>query len=70
MIVSRKPHSENECVKFGTYAFEIVKDCTYLGTVLTDKNELRPEIKKTITNENRAYYELLPVLKNQSIHRA
>jgi hypothetical protein len=70
MIASRKPHSENECVKFGTYDFEIVKDCTCLGTVLTDKNELRPEIEKTITNANRAYYALLPVLKTQSILRA
>ena len=27
MIISRKPHNENERVKFGTYDFEIVKDC-------------------------------------------
>jgi len=70
MLVSRKPLGENECIKFGAYDFEIVKDCTCLGTVLTDKNELRPEIEKTITSANRAYCVLLPVLKNQSIHRA
>jgi hypothetical protein len=27
-----------------TCNFEIVKDCTYIGTILTNKNELRPEI--------------------------
>ena len=43
MIVSWEPYNENTYVKLGTYNFEIVKDCTYLGTVLTNKDELRPE---------------------------
>jgi hypothetical protein len=47
-----------------------VKDYTYLGTVLTNKNELRPEIEKRITNANRAYYALLSLLKSQSVGRA
>jgi hypothetical protein len=34
--ISRKPYNENENVKIGTYNFEIVKDYTYLGTVLTN----------------------------------
>jgi len=67
-MISRKPLSENECVKFCTYDFEIVKDCTYLVTILTDKSGLRPEIENIITNANRAYCGLLLVLKNQSIH--
>jgi sorting nexin-29 len=48
MTVSRKPYNENENVKMGTYNFEIVKDYTCLGTVLTNENELRPEIEKRI----------------------
>ena len=40
MTVSGKLCSENECVEFGICDFEIVKDCTYLGTVLTNKNVL------------------------------
>jgi hypothetical protein len=36
MVVSRQPYSENKYVKLGTYNIEIVKDCTYLGTVLTN----------------------------------
>jgi hypothetical protein len=70
MRVSRKPYNENENVKMRTYNFEIVKAYTYLGTVLTNKNELRPEIEKRITNSNRAYYALLPVLKSQLALRA
>jgi hypothetical protein len=38
MIASRKSYIENEYVKLGTYNFEIVKDYTYLGTVLTNEN--------------------------------
>jgi len=48
MVVSRQPYSENKYVKLGTYNTETVKDCTYLGTVLTNKNELRPEIEKKL----------------------
>jgi 5-hydroxyisourate hydrolase-like protein (transthyretin family) len=70
MTVLRKPYNENENVKIGTYNFEIVEDYTYLGTVLTNKNELRPEIEKRITNANRAHYALLPLLKSQSVCRA
>ena len=39
-----KAYNDNEYVKFGAYNFEIVKGCTYLGTIITNKNELRPEI--------------------------
>jgi len=40
-----------------------VKDYTYLGTIITNKNELRQEIEKRITHAKRAYYTLLPLLK-------
>jgi len=62
-------HYENEYVKLGIYNFEIVKDCTYIGKILTSKTEPRPEIKKN-TNANRAYYALLPPLESQSVPRA
>jgi hypothetical protein len=50
MILSRNRYNENEYIKLGTYNFEIVKDYTNLDKILTNKNELRPEI------ENK-YYE-------------
>ena len=53
-----------EYVKLGTYNFEIVKDCTHFGRVLTGTNKLRPQIEKRITNANTAYYALLPLLKS------
>jgi hypothetical protein len=48
-MVSRKPYSENKYVKIGAYNFDTVKDYTYLGTILTNKNELRSEIENRIT---------------------
>jgi hypothetical protein len=50
MIVSQKPYNENEYVKIGGYNFAIVKDYICFHTILTNKNELRPEIEKRITN--------------------
>jgi len=64
MILSGKPYKENEYVQLGTHNFEIVKDYAYLGTIPTNKSELRSEIKKKITNSNGAYYRLFPLLKN------
>jgi hypothetical protein len=46
MIVSQKPYSENVYVKLGTYNLETMEDCTYLGTVLTNKTVLRPQTEK------------------------
>jgi hypothetical protein len=38
MIMSRKPYNENENIKIGTYSFEVVKEYTYHGTILINKN--------------------------------
>jgi len=38
LIVSRKPYNKNEYVKLGTCNFAVVKDYTYHGTILTNKN--------------------------------
>jgi len=69
MKVSGNPYKENEYVKLGTHNFEIRKDYTYLGKILTNKNKFRPETEKRITNANRAYYALLPLLNSQSVIR-
>jgi hypothetical protein len=48
MIISRKPYKENEYVKLGTYYFEIGKDYTYLGTILTIKTNSDQRMKKEL----------------------
>jgi hypothetical protein len=46
-----------------------VQIISHSSTILTNKNELRPEIEKRITNANKAYYALLTLLKSQSVLR-
>jgi hypothetical protein len=41
-----KPYNKNENVNLGAYNFEIRKGYTFLGTILTNKNKLRPDIAK------------------------
>jgi len=58
-IPSRKSYHENEYVKLGTHSFETVKDFTYHGTILTNKNKFTPEIVKRIiiqVEHNMYYY--------------
>ena len=45
-IVSRKTLNENDWVTIGIPNFEVVNDHTYVSTILRNKNEVRPEIKK------------------------
>jgi hypothetical protein len=43
---------------------------TYIGTIQTNKTELRPEIAKRITYAKWAYYAFLRVLQSQRVLRA
>ena len=47
-----------------------MKDYTYIGIILTNKNALIPEIERRIKDVNSAYFALLSLLKNQSVLRA
>jgi hypothetical protein len=46
MTVSRRSFQVNQQIEIGTYSFETVQEFAYLGTCLTSKNEIRPEIEK------------------------
>jgi len=43
---------------------------SYIGEMLANKIELRPEIEKRITNAKWAYYALLRVLQSQRVFTA
>jgi len=66
MVVSTKLYKENECVKIGSYNFEIMEYYTYLG-ISKSKNKLGPGIEKGITDANRAYSALLLFLMSQPV---
>jgi hypothetical protein len=42
--VNKGLKNEKECVNLVSFIFEIVNKYTYLGTILTNKIELRPEL--------------------------
>lgn len=73
MIISR---SQNLRDNFGPklnidrYAFEIVKEFTYLGTIITVNNDESVEIKKRLTKANKAYFGLAPLLRSKDLTRA
>ena len=48
MKISWKPYSEIEYIKFGTYNFEMVKVSAFLGKILRNKNEFKPETVKIL----------------------
>ena len=42
----------------------------YLGTLLANNNDLKPEIEKMILHVNRAYYAPTPIFKSHAVYRA
>lgn len=62
LVVSRNPYNVDEYVNICTYNLEKVKDCSYISTVLTNRNEWRSEIGEGTTNANSACYALIPAL--------
>jgi hypothetical protein len=70
MRLFRKPYNGSGNIKLGTYEFEVVSEFIYLGTLLTNNNDLNPGIKKRILHANRAYHTLTPILESHAIHRA
>ena len=68
--VFRIPYNGGANITFATYEFEVVSEFTYLGTLLKNNNDLKPEIEKKILLANRAYYAQTPILNSHDVHRA
>jgi len=49
-----------------SHNFEIVRNYTYLHTILTNKNELKPQLEKNNYEYKLSIVCTLPPLKNQS----
>ena len=54
-------------IKADNYNFDIVKECIYLGSAITTKNEVSLENKRRITLVNRCYYGLHGQLSSREI---
>jgi hypothetical protein len=59
MIMSRHPNSEqNQYIKIAYSLFENVAKFKYLGTTLTNQNDIHDEIKSGLNLGNACYYSV------------
>jgi hypothetical protein len=57
MIMSRHPNSgQNQTIRIANESFEMVTKFKYLGTTLTNQNDIHDEIESRLNSGNACYY--------------
>jgi hypothetical protein len=70
MIMSRHPNSgQNQNIKIANESFEKVAEFKYLGTTLTNQNDIRDEIKDRSNSGNACYYSVQNLLSSRLISK-
>lgn len=69
MITKRQKLEDETEVNIGDKNFEVKNEMKYLGTMITDNNDITKEIKTRINAGNRCLYSLLNIMKSRDVSR-
>jgi hypothetical protein len=71
MTMSRHPNSgQNQNIRIANESFENVAEFRYLGTTLTNKNDIHDEIKSRLNSGNPCYYSVQNLLSSPLISKS